>query len=178
MAEDQTPQNTNAAPQTQGPSIQIMSQYIKDLSVENPNSPASLITGWGQPETNVQINIRTQQIKDDVYESALMFRIEARCPQQDNKVAFIVELSYAAAVELKNVPEENIQAVLMIEVPKLLFPFAREIIGNSTVKAGFPPLFLQPISFEAIYAQDQQRRQAGEEQSAGAEATTAQSGTA
>ena len=164
MANEKTPQNdTNAAP-TQGPSIQILSQYIKDLSVENPNSPASLITGWGTPETNVQINMRTQQIKDDVYESALMFRIEARSPKQDNKVAFIVELSYAAAVELKNVPEENIQAVLMIEVPKLLFPFAREIIGNSTVKAGFPPLFLQPISFEAIYAQDQQRRQAGEQQ--------------
>ena len=146
--------------QATGPSLQIIAQYIKDLSIENPNSPASIIGGWGAPETSGQINIRTQQLKDEMYESALMFRIEARAPNQDNKVAFIIELAYAATVQLQNIPEENVQAVLMIEVPKMLFPFAREIVGSATVKAGFPPLYLQPISFEAIYAQDAQRRQA------------------
>ena len=172
MAKSKTPakKKTEAATsEAQGPSIQVLSQYVKDLSIENPNSPASIIGGWGAPETNVQINIRTQEIKDDVYEAALMFRIEARAPKKENKVAFIIELAYAATVELKNLPEDNIQPVLMIEVPKLLFPFAREIIGNATVKAGFPPLFLQPISFEAIYAQEQQRRQTAGDKDAAAQ---------
>lgn len=149
-----------AATQGQGPSIQVISQYIKDLSLENPNSPTSIIGGWGAPETNVQINIRTQQLQDDMHEVALMFRIEARAPKQDNKAAFIIDLAYAATVQLKSVPEDNIQPVLMIEVPKLLFPFAREVIADATIKAGFPPLYMQPISFEAIYAQDVQRRAA------------------
>lgn len=153
MAEDKKAKNTN-------PSMQVMAQYIKDLSIENPNSPASIVGGWGAPETNVQINIRTQQLKDDMYESVLMFRIEAKAPKQDNKVAFIVELAYAATVSLQNIPEDNIQAVLMIEVSKMLFPFAREVVADATVKAGFPPLYLQPISFESIYAQEVQRRQA------------------
>lgn len=148
------------AAQNNNPSMQVMAQYIKDLSIENPNSPASIVGGWGAPETNVQINIRTQQLKDDMYESVLMFRIEARAPGKEDKIAFIVELAYGATVELKNIPEENTQAVLMIEVPKMLFPFAREIVADATVKAGFPPLYMQPISFEAIYAQDLQRRQA------------------
>ncbi len=147
-------------PESKAPSMQVMAQYIKDMSIENPNSPASIVGGWGAPETNVQINIRTQQLKDDLYEAALMFRIEARVPKQDNNVAFIVELAYGATVQLKNIPEDNIQAVLMIEVPKMLFPFAREIVADATVKAGFPPLYMQPISFEAIYAQEAQRRQA------------------
>ena len=164
MAENETTQ----AQTKNSPSMQVMAQYIKDLSIENPNSPASIVGGWGAPETNVQINIRTQQLKDDMYEAVLMFRIEARAKDKEDKVAFIVELAYGATVELKNIPDENIQAVLMIEVPKMLFPFAREIVGDATVKAGFPPLYLQPISFEAIYAQDLQRRQA-EAQAEGAE---------
>lgn len=149
------------------PSVQLITQYIKDLSIENPNSPASIIGGWGAPETNVQINIRTQNLKDDTYEVSLMFRIEAKAPKQDNKVAFIIELAYAAITQIKNVPEENLQPLLMVEVPKLLFPFAREVIADCVVKAGFPPLYLQPISFEAIYAQELKRRQEqGNEQDA------------
>ena len=141
------------------PSVQVVAQYIKDLSIENPNSPASVVGGWGAPETGVQINIRTQSMKDDAYEVTLMFRVEAKAPKQDNKVAFIVELAYGATVQIKNVPEENIEPILMVEVPKILFPFAREIVAECVMKAGFPPLYLQPISFEAIYTQDLQRRQ-------------------
>jgi preprotein translocase subunit SecB len=158
--EDQNTQTDTATPEAQGPSIQVVAQYIKDMSLENPNSPASIVGGWGAPETNVQINIRTQQLKDDMHEATLMFRIEARVPKQENKVAFIIELAYAATVQLKNVQEDNVSPVLMIEVPKLIFPFAREVIADATVKAGFPPLYMQPISFEAIYAQDVQRRAA------------------
>lgn len=158
--EDQNPQTDAASAAAKGPSIQVIAQYIKDMSLENPNSPASIVGGWGAPETNVQINIRTQQLKDDTHEATLMFRIEARAPKQENKVAFIIELAYAATVQLKDVPEDNVTPVLMIEVPKLIFPFAREVIADATVKAGFPPLYMQPISFEAIYAQDVQRRAA------------------
>ena len=148
------------------PSVQVVAQYIKDLSIENPHSPASVIGGWGAPDTGVQINIRTQPLQDNMYEVALMFRIEAKAPKQENKVAFIVELAYAATVEVKNVPEENVEPILMVEVPKILFPFAREIVAECVIKAGFPPLYLQPISFEAIYMQEVQRRQQEQEKKA------------
>ncbi len=158
MADDKKGAENTAATGENAPSVQVISQYIKDLSIENPNSPASLIGGWGAPETNVQININTQAIAEDAYEVSLMFRIEAKVPSQDNKVAFLIELAYAGAIQAKNVPEDNLQPLLMVEVPKILFPFAREIVADCVIKAGFPPLYLQPISFEAIYMETQKRR--------------------
>jgi len=156
--QDATPEDATA------PSVQVIAQYIKDLSLENPHSPASIVGGWGAPETSVQINIRTQTLQDGAYEVTLMFRIEAKNPKQDDKTAFIIELAYAGAVQIKNVPEDNLQPLLMVEIPKILFPFAREIVADSVVKGGFPPLYLQPVNFEAIYTQDLKRRQAESEQ--------------
>lgn len=140
------------------PSIQVVAQYIKDLSFENPHAPESLVAGWPQPETNVQIFLRHAQLRDDAYECTVNFRVEAKKPGED-RIAFIVDLAYGALVMLKNVPKENHAPAVMVEVPKLLFPFAREIIANATASGGFPPLYLTPISFEQIYMNEVRRQQ-------------------
>ena len=168
MAKDRAPEKApKAAPeaaalaQPQGapqPGIQVVAQYIKDLSFENPNAPESLVAGWPQPETNVQIFLRHAQIREDAYECTVNFRVEAKKPGEE-KIAFIVDLAYGALVMLKNVPKENHAPVVMVEVPKLLFPFAREIIANATSSGGFPPLYLTPISFEQIYLNEMKRQQ-------------------
>lgn len=145
-----------SAPATQGPGIQIISQYVKDCSFENPHAPESLVSGWPAPETSVQIGLSKAHLRDNFYETGMNFRIEAK-NAKDGKMAFIIDLHYGALVSLQNIPEENVQAVLMVEVPKLLFPFVREIVASMTAKGGYPPLYLTPISFEAMYVSEMQR---------------------
>lgn len=160
-----TEQNTTAgnnAENANAPGIQVVSQYIKDFSFENPNAPESLVSGWPQPETNVQISLRQQAVRDDAYECTVNFRIEAK-KKDDGKVCFIIDLAYGALAVLKNIPKDQHQAVMMVEVPKLLFPFAREIVASVTSKGGYPPLYLTPISFEAIYMNEMKRLQAEKE---------------
>ena len=147
------------------PGIQVIAQYIKDFSFENPHAPESLVSGWPQPETNVQISLRHQQVRDDAYECTVNFRIEAKKPE-DGKVCFIIDLAYGALAVLKDIPKEQHQAIIMVEVPKLLFPFAREIVAGVTSKGGYPPLYLTPISFETIYINEMKRLQADKEKQA------------
>lgn len=160
---DSKPEKKQEAPKTDPrlenqPGVQVVAQYIKDFSFENPNAPESLVSGWPQPETNVQIFLRHQVLKENIYECTINFRIEAKNKQAD-KVCFIIDLAYGATVVLKNVPQENHQPVIMVEVPKLLFPFAREIVANVTSAGGYPPLFLTPVSFETIYINEMKRQQ-------------------
>jgi preprotein translocase subunit SecB len=162
---DQT--NTPAQTADNAPGIQVVAQYIKDLSFENPNAPESLVSGWPQPDTNVQISLRHHQVRDDAYECSIHFRIEAK-RKDDGKVCFIIDLAYGALAILKNIPKENHQPVVMVEVPKLLFPFVREIVAGLTSKGGYPPLYLTPISFETIYVNEMKRLQAEKEKQAAA----------
>jgi preprotein translocase subunit SecB len=150
---------TPAAPAAgKEPSIQIIAQYTKDFSFENPHAPESLVSGWPAPETNVEVALGQAQLKEGLFECGVNFRVEAK-NKKDNRVAFIAELHYAAMVALHNIPKENIQPILMVEVPKLLFPFIREIIASAVAQGGFPPLYLSPISFEAIYINEVKRQQ-------------------
>ncbi|MFH1158152.1 MAG: protein-export chaperone SecB [Pseudomonadota bacterium] len=154
------PDQKSAPPmQKAEPSIQVIAQYVKDLSFENPHAPESLVSGWPPPETSVQIFLAQQHIKDNAFESSLHFRIEAK-NKQDGRMAFIIDLHYGALVALNNIPKESQQAVLMVEVPKLLFPFVREIVAGQTSQGGYPPLYLTPISFETIYINEMKRKQA------------------
>lgn len=140
------------------PSIQIISQYVKDCSFENPNAPESLISGWPAPDTQVQVSLSQSQINDNLFESALNFRIEAK-NVKDNKMSFIIDLHYGALIGLQNIPAENIAPILAVEVPKLLFPFVREIVASLTMKGGYPPLYLTPINFESMYVNELKRLQ-------------------
>jgi preprotein translocase subunit SecB len=148
------------APQNNGqPGIQVVAQYIKDLSFENPNAPESLVAGWPAPDTGVEIAMRHQALRDNMYECIIHFRVEAK-KKDDKKTCFIVDLSYAALVVLHNIPKENHQPAMMIEVPKLMFPFARQIIADATSQGGYPPLFLSPINFEGLYVAELKKLQA------------------
>jgi len=134
------------------PQIGLIAQYVKDLSFENPNSPA--VYSWqGQPNIDVQFNIASQKAADDVHEVAL--KITAKAVSEQG-VAFAAELVYAGLFGLRNIPEEQIQPFLYAEAPRLMFPFARRVLADAVQDGGFPPLLLDPIDFGGLYQQQLQ----------------------
>lgn len=145
------------------PPLGVNGQYIKDLSFEVPNAPAIFSElGRGTPEIPIQIDIRASQIQDKVFEVVLHLHIEGKV---GDKQAFIVELAYAGIFTI-NVPQEHLQPVLLIECPRLLFPFARNIVADITRDGGFPPLMMQPVDFVTLYRQ-RMEKMAAEQQAAG-----------
>ena len=142
-----------------GPAAGLISQYIKDLSFENPNAPA-IYQNQAAPAVDVQFNIGGAQVGEEVHE--LVLKIEVRA-ETDGQVAFIVDLSYAGLFGFRNVPTDQIQPFLMTEGPRLLFPFARRVLADAVRDGGFPPLLLEPIDFGALYlqSQDAQAQQTG-----------------
>jgi len=147
------------------PAVGLISQYIKDLSFENPNAPA-IYQSQEAPQIDVQFNIASSQVGEDVFEVVLKVEVRA---ETDTTVAFIVDLSYAGLFGIRNVPAEHMQPFLLGEAPRLIFPFARRVLADAVRDGGFPPLLLEPIDFAAMYQQ----------QSAGQPAvTTAETGTA
>jgi preprotein translocase subunit SecB len=140
------------------PQVSILAQYIKDLSVENPSAPQ--VFSWQvQPTLDVQFNIGVEKAADDVHEVTLKVDVSAR---SDNGVHFVVELSYGGLFGLRNLPEEALQPFLLIEAPRLIFPFARQIIAEAVSSTGFPPLLLDPIDFAAAYMSQLQAQQGSE----------------
>lgn len=143
--------DSNAQPaQGAQPNLGIVAQYVKDLSFENPGSPATLMQQGQQPSINVQIGVQSNQRAPDQYEVEL--RIEARATSGET-VLFAVELVYAGLFRLSNFPQENIRPVALIECPRLLFPFARQILADATRNGGFPPLLIDPVDFVSLYRQ-------------------------
>ncbi len=152
--------NVNAGTQAQNgsdnsPSVGILSQYIKDMSVENPNSPDSF--QWEeQPQIDVQFNIGSRTFGEDMHEVELKINVTAKA---DKGTAFIVELAYAALIGMRNVPEEQQHPFLFGEAPRIIFPFARRILADAVRDAGFPPLMLEPMDFNALYMQQLAQKQ-------------------
>ncbi|MDZ7588967.1 MAG: protein-export chaperone SecB [Parasphingorhabdus sp.] len=139
------------------PQVGVLSQYVKDLSVENPNAPD--VYQWeGQPQIDIQFNIGSKKISDDVHEVELKIQATAHA---DKGVAFAVELLYCGLFGLRNVTDEQAHPFVYAEAPRLLFPFARAILADAVRDAGFPPLMLEPIDFAALYLQ---QRAASQEQ--------------
>jgi len=131
------------------PQVGMIAQYVKDLSFENPNAPA--VYQWqGQPRIDVQFNIGSQEVGDDVHEVALKMDVSAIAA---DKTAFRVELLYAGLFALKNIPADQLQPFLLAEAPRLLFPFARRVLSDAIRDGNFPPLLLEPIDFGALYMQ-------------------------
>lgn len=127
----------------------INAQYIKDLSFENPGAPQSLVIKDKKPDISIDTDVAATKISDESFEVNLAIKCQA---QTDNTPQFMIELVYSALVTLQGVPEEHIKPLLFIEVPRLLFPFARAVLSNTTREAGFPPLLIQPIDFGRLYA--------------------------
>ena len=142
----------------------LNSQYIKDLSFENPNAP--LIYAELGPDSNIDVSIDLDlsHLQDRLYETVLSLHVKASVK---DKVAFLVELEFAALATVgTSVPEAERERLLLTEVPRHLFPFARAIIGDVSRDGGFPPLLINPINFEDLY---EHRRKSDEKLMAGAE---------
>lgn len=132
--------------------VMVHAQYVKDLSFENPNSPQVLRPSKARPEMDINILLDAMRIKDDqnpdLYESALTLNIKAT---REGTVVFICELVYAALVTIKDAPQERINPILYVDVPAMIFPFARQLVATATAAGGVPPLYLNPIDFRSMY---------------------------
>jgi len=128
----------------------VLAQYIKDFSFENPNAPRSLTPTQTQPAINIQINVSVQQLADTDYEISL--KLEGKADSAGS-VLFAFDLTFAGVFRVQNVPQQTLQPLIMIECPRLLFPFAREIVATAVRNGGFPPLLLDPVDFVALYQQ-------------------------
>lgn len=132
------------------PAVGLITQYVRDLSFENPNAPAVYQT-QGQPKLDVGFNIGAQQVGEDVHEVVL--KMDVRAEGEDGQVHFVVELQFAGLFGLRNIPDEHVQPFLLGEAPRLLFPFARRVLADAVRDGGFPPLVLEPIDFAQLYIQ-------------------------
>lgn len=141
----------------QGPMLSVLAQYTKDQSFENPNAPDSLRSGLAAPEINIGIEIGRQMLEGDNVEVTLMLKADARRGEQ---IAFIAELEYAGLFAFQGVSVEEIQPLIMIECPRLLFPFARQIMAEMTQNGGYPPIMLEPPDFAAMFREEMMRRAA------------------
>ena len=142
------PQQPQQPPQ--GPSFNVLAQFVKDFSFEHPNAPRALKQPPQQPTISVQINVNTKPMSNTDFEVELKLEGKAEVA---GSVLFGFDLLYAGVFRLQNIPQDNVPPLLMIECPRLLFPFAREIVASSVVNGGFPPLLLDPIDFVALYQQ-------------------------
>jgi preprotein translocase subunit SecB len=142
---------TNGGPsegQVAQPQLSVVAQYIKDLSFENPNAPRSLMAGNQQPQIGIQINVDASPLSDTDVEVTL--KLEGTAETGGN-LMFGFELAFAGVFRISNVPPESMNAIVLIECPRLLFPFAREIVANTVRNGGFPPLLLDPVDFVGLY---------------------------
>ena len=137
--------DANAAPQ-----LNVVAQYIKDFSFENPNAPKSMAGGQEPPQINIQINVNATPIADKDIEVLLQLNGKA---ETSAGLMFSFELTFGGIFRIQNVPQESMNAVVLIECPRLLFPFAREIIATTVRNGGVPPLLLDPVDFVALYRQ-------------------------
>jgi preprotein translocase subunit SecB len=139
------------------PQVAVLVQYVKDYSFENPNAPA--VYQWqSQPQTDVQFNVGSQPMGEDIHEVAIKVDITSSTTEG---TAFKLELLYGGLFALRNVPANQLDPFLLAEAPRLLFPFVRKLIADATMEAGFPPLRLDPIDFAGLYMQRAAQEQAG-----------------
>jgi preprotein translocase subunit SecB len=145
-----TPAN-NGAQNGGMPALNALAQYCKDFSFENPNAPRSLQQQGEGPQINLQVNVNAKQMAETDFEVELTLEGDAKIGGKD--VLFAFELTYSGVFRVQNIPQDQIHPVVMIECPRLLFPFARQIVADAVRNGGFPPLYIDPIDFVALYRQ-------------------------
>ena len=167
MAEDTIGNGAGGAPTTNPSEPQqliLHAQYIKDLSFENPRAPQTLIQQTAQPDVEINVDVKARNLGPEVFEVVLTINATARA---QGEPVFLVELAYGSVVTVKNAPAELVPALVLVETPRIVFPFARAVIANATRDGGFPPLMINPIDFAELL-----RRQQADAQAPGS-ATTA-----
>jgi preprotein translocase subunit SecB len=170
MAEEETTGNGATPPSTGSPSgaqqLILNAQYVKDLSFENPRAPQSLTQQSAQPEVEINVDVKARNLGPEFYEVVLTINATARAQAE---TVFLVELAYGCVVTIKNATAETLPALILVETPRIAFPFARAIIANATRDGGFPPLMINPIDFAELL----RRQQADMQSLASADATVA-----
>lgn len=149
MAQD----SQNQTEQNVAPVFSIEKLYVHDASLEVPNAPA-IFTERTTPQINVELGNNAQQIEDGIFNVSIKVTVTAKI---EDKTAFLVEVTQSGIFAIRNVPQENMEPILAVACPNILFPYAREAISDMVTRAGFMPVLLNPINFEALYLQQQQQ---------------------
>ncbi len=139
------------------PVFNIQRMYLKDLSLEQPNSPAILLE-QGQPQVDINLQMGAEQISDGVYEVAVTATVTTKLK---DKALFLVEAKQAGIFEIRNVPQEQLQGIISIVCPQMVYPYLRAIVSDVCTRAGFPPILLTEVNFQAMFEAQQQQAAAG-----------------
>jgi preprotein translocase subunit SecB len=154
MAKDTTGTGAAAPADAKGnggaPALNVLAQYVKDLSFENPGAPKSLGPRDKAPAININVNVNANPLSETEFDVVLTLNAEAK---NDANVVFNVELVYGGVFRVANFPQEHMLPLLFIECPRILFPFARQIVADATRNGGFPPLLIDPIDFAQMFQQ-------------------------
>ncbi|MDB5590200.1 protein-export chaperone SecB [Enterovirga sp.] len=134
----------------EGPQLNALAQYAKDISFENPNAPRSLQPQQQSPQISIQVNVNAKQLAETDFEVDLSLEGNAKV---GDEVLFAFDLTYSGVFRARNIPPSDLHPVIMIECPRLLFPFARQIVAEAVRNGGFPPLYIDPIDFVGLYRQ-------------------------
>jgi preprotein translocase subunit SecB len=153
---DEPPAPKLGTRQPTGAELNVLGQYIKDLSFESPAAPQSLQAPGQNPQLKVGVNVSTTPRPEDIYEVTLNLEVHAR---NDAGVIYNAEIVYGGLFRLRNVPPNLLQPVLFVDCPTILFPFLRRVLADVTRDGGFPPLMLDPIDFGRLYTQNLARAQ-------------------
>jgi len=154
MAKDsKTASNEAAATDATAPGFAIEKLYVKDVSLEIPNAP-QIFTDRTPPQVSVELGNSAQKLDEGIYEVAIKVTLTSKI---GDKVAFLVEITQAGIFGIRNVPDDNMEMILAITCPNILFPYAREAVSDLVTRAGFAPVLLNPINFEALYMQQKEQ---------------------
>ncbi len=142
----------------QNPLFNIEKLYVKDLSLEIPHAPAIFLERE-QPQIDLQLSSQAEPISEGVYEVTVTVTVTAQLPAKDNQVMFLIEAKQAGVFQIRNSPQADLEPVLSVVCPNLLYPYLREAVSDLSVRAGFAPVLLNPLNFEALYQQQKQQQQ-------------------
>jgi preprotein translocase subunit SecB len=148
------PEAAPAADQNAQPGFGIEKLYVRDASIEVPNAP-QIFTERTAPQVNVELGNAAQRLDEGIFEVSIKVTVTAKIGE---KTAFLVEVTQAGIFAIRNVPDENLEAIIGITCPNILFPYAREAVSDMVTRAGFAPVLLNPINFEALYMQQKQQQ--------------------
>jgi preprotein translocase subunit SecB len=154
--ENQAEQKPNS--EDNQPGFGIEKIYVKDLSLEIPNAP-QIFMQREAPQLSVELGNATTQLDEGVFEVVITVTVTSKV---GDKTVFLVEVAQAGIFQVRNIPQENLDVILGVTCPNILFPYARETVSDIVTRAGFPPVLLNPINFEALYAQQRQQAEASE----------------
>ena len=147
-------EDNNAAQEQQQAGFSIEKIYVKDASLEIPNAP-QIFTDRTQPQISIELGNFAQMLEEGVFEVAIKVTVTSKI---EDKTVFLVEVTQAGIFQIRNVPEENMEMIAGITCPNILFPYARQTVSDLVVRAGFQPVLLNPINFEALFAQQKQQQ--------------------